>query len=201
MIDPVSETVRRAQGGDAAALAELVRTHQNYVYSIAVGVMRNPADAADMTQEAFIRLMRSIHTYRGDTKFSTWLYRLATNVCLDGLRRKGHPVESLDAGADDESSAVGRLPDDDRWGDPDTSYDLRESAAEVRAALDGLPAPQRLALTLHYLEDMRYEDVAAVMEVPLNTAKSHIRRGKLQLALALRRPEHGVERETCGAMG
>ncbi|HEY3107963.1 MAG TPA: sigma-70 family RNA polymerase sigma factor, partial [Chloroflexota bacterium] len=82
---------------------------------------------------------------------------------------------------------------------PDEQAELRESAAEVRAALADLPAPQRLALTLHYFEDMRYEDVASVMNVPLNTVKSHIRRGKERLASLLRRPENGVEPVPCGA--
>lgn len=208
MTDAASELARRAQAGDANALAELVRAQQTYVYSIALGLMRNPADAADMTQEAFIRVIRSLHTYRGETKFTTWLYRLATNVCLDGLRRRavlgpqgreGRPFDSRDA--PDEDDAAGQLPDDDPWGAPDASYDRRESAAELRAALSHLSAAQRLALTLHYIDGMRYEDVAAIMDVRLNTAKSHIRRGKQQLARALRRSEHGSERETCGATG
>ena len=191
------DVVRRAQAGDQGALSELVVQHQSYVYSIALGVMHEPADAADMTQEAFMRVMRSLHTYRGETRFTTWLYRLVTNVCLDGLRRRGRPVEPLDAGDDDGPTEV---VDPDRWSRPDEQAELRESAAEVRAALADLPAPQRLALTLHYFEDMRYEDIATVMNVPLNTAKSHIRRGKERLASLLRRPENGMERVPCGAM-
>ena len=187
---------RRAQAGDRAALAALVQSQQRYVYSIALGVMKEPADAADMTQEAFMRVMRSLHSYRGETRFTTWLYRVVTNVCLDGLRRRGRPVEPLDAVEDDGPSEV---VDPDRWSRPDEQVELRESAAEVRAALADLPAAQRLALTLHYFEDMRYEDVATVMNVPLNTAKSHIRRGKERLASLLRRPENGMERVTCGA--
>src|ERR687885_1179718 len=96
MGEPSPALVARAQAGEGDALAELVRSQQSYVYSIAMSVMHNPADAADMTQEAFIRLLRSIGTYRGETKFTTWLYRLVTNICLDGLRRRRGVVESLD---------------------------------------------------------------------------------------------------------
>src|SRR5262245_2015096 len=96
------EIVRRGQDGDRRALGELVRQHQSYVYSIALGVMKEPADAADMTQEAFVRLMRSIGTYRGDTRFTTWLYRLVTNICLDELRRRKGGCESLNAVRDGE---------------------------------------------------------------------------------------------------
>src|ERR671922_337046 len=96
MGEPSAALVRRAQAGDPESLAQLVQSQQSYVYSIAMSLMHNPADAADMTQEAFMRLFRSLGTYRGETKFTTWLYRLVTNICLDGLRRRGRPVDSLD---------------------------------------------------------------------------------------------------------
>src|SRR5437870_12020040 len=99
MAEPSAALVRRAQAGDRDALSTLVQSQQTYVYSIAMSLMHNPADAADMTQEAFVRLMRSLGTYRGETKFTTWLYRLVTNICLDGLRRRGRPIESLHAPA------------------------------------------------------------------------------------------------------
>jgi RNA polymerase sigma-70 factor, ECF subfamily len=192
MAEPSAALVKRAQAGDRDALSALVLSQQTYVYSIAMSLMHNPADAADMTQESFIRLMRSLGTYRAETKFTTWLYRLVTNICLDGLRRRGRPVDSLDEpgslGGEDAPTAGDRLADTDRWTQPETELELRESAAEVRAALAELPPAQRLALTLHYFEDQRYEDIAEVMGLPLNTVKSHIRRGKERLALALSNP-------------
>jgi RNA polymerase sigma-70 factor (ECF subfamily) len=200
MAEPSAVLVQRAQAGDRDALSALVQSQQTYVYSIAMSLMHNPADAADMTQEAFIRLLRSLGTYRGETKFTTWLYRLVTNICLDGLRRRGRPVESLDdtastQGGDDAPSAGERLADNDRGTHPEEELELRESATEVRAALGQLPAPQRLALTLHYFQEMRYEDIADTMGLPLNTVKSHIRRGKERLALLLSNPEE----QLCGA--
>src|SRR3979490_1899375 len=115
MAEPSAALVKRAQAGDREALSALVQSQQTCVYGIAMSLMHNPADAADMTQEAFVRLMRSLGTYRGETKFTTWLYRLVTNICLDGLRRRGRPVESLDeqtsAQAGDGSQTPGeRLP-------------------------------------------------------------------------------------------
>ena len=201
MAEPSPALVRRAQAGDRDALSTLVQSQQTYVYSIAMSLMRNPADAADMTQEAFIRLMRSLGTYRAETKFTTWLYRLVTNICLDGLRRRGRPVDSLDEpssgqGGEDAQTSGERLADTDRWSQPEQELELRESATEVRAALGSLPAAQRLALTLHYFEDLRYEDIAEVMDLPLNTVKSHIRRGKERLALVLSNP---VEEQPCSA--
>src|SRR5215211_1938384 len=193
MAEPSPALVQRAQAGDREALSALVASQQTYVYSIAMSLMHNPTDAADMTQEAFIRLVRSLGTYRGETKFTTWLYRLVTNICLDGLRRRGRAVDSLDeaastAAGEDGQTAGDRLADNDRWTQPEEEVELRESATEVREALSRLPGPQRLALTLHYFEDMRYEDIAEIMGLPLNTVKSHIRRGKERLALVLSNP-------------
>ena len=201
MAEPSAALVQRAQAGDREAVSELVQSQQTYVYSIAMSLMHNPADAADMTQEAFIRLLRSLGTYRGETKFTTWLYRLVTNICLDGLRRRGRPVESLDEQGsgqtgDGAQTPGERLADSDRWTQPEERLELRESATEVREALASLPATQRLALTLHYFEDLRYEDIAEVMGLPLNTVKSHIRRGKERLAQVLTNP---VEEQPCSA--
>src|SRR6202521_4694081 len=136
MAEPSAALVQRAQAGDREAMSELVQSKQTYVYSIAMSLMHNPADAADMTQEAFIRLMRSLRTYRAETKFTTWLYRLVTNICLDGLRRRGRPVDSLDEpsssqGGEDAQTAGERLADSDRWSQPEQELELRESATEV----------------------------------------------------------------------
>jgi len=80
--------VARAQAGDRSALVELIDAHQTQIYSLCLAIMRNPSDAADMTQETFVRLLRSVASFRGErATFRTWLHRLALNVCLDGLRR------------------------------------------------------------------------------------------------------------------
>jgi RNA polymerase sigma-70 factor (ECF subfamily) len=179
------EIIRRAQAGDQRALSELILQHQTYVYSIALGVMHEPADAADMTQEAFLRLMRSIGTYRGDTKFTTWLYRLVTNICLDELRRRKGVVESLDSGRDAEDDRAAALPDRDRWAQPEESLELREASAEVREALGQLAPMQRLALTLYYFGELPDREIGQVMGLPVNTVKSHIHRGKARMARLL----------------
>jgi RNA polymerase sigma-70 factor, ECF subfamily len=180
MAEPLAETIRRAQAGDQAAIASLVAEQQRYVYSIAMSITKNPTDAADLTQDALIRFIRAIGSYRGETKLSTWLYRLVVNLGIDRMRRQGAPPIRLD----DEGSDID-VASDDPIDDVAGVAERAEEAQIVRAAVSRLPDAQRLALTLHYFEDLRYEDIAEVMGVPLNTVKSHIRRGKERLALVL----------------
>jgi RNA polymerase sigma-70 factor (ECF subfamily) len=145
-----------------------------------MSITKNPADAADLTQDALIRFIRAIGSYRGETKLSTWLYRLVVNLGIDRMRRRGAPPIRLDDEGTDIDVASDS-PSDDVAG----TVERTEEAQAVRAAIARLPDAQRLALTLHYFEDLRYEDIADVMGVPLNTVKSHIRRGKERLAVLL----------------
>src|SRR5947209_16055567 len=119
--------VARAQAGSSAAMAQLITEQQSYVYSIAFSLMKRPEDAADLTQDAFLRLFQAIGSYRGETKFTTWLYRLVKNLGLDTLRRRGHREEaSFDDGEIDIS-------DDDPLVDPSTILDRHETSERVRA--------------------------------------------------------------------
>jgi RNA polymerase sigma-70 factor (ECF subfamily) len=182
MVAPPSlaELVRGAQEGNVAAMGQVIASQQTYVYSIAMSLMRRPEDAADLTQEAFLRLCQVIGSYRGETKFTTWLYRLVTNLGLDMLRRRGRrPEATLDGEEEIEVADVDPLVD------PALTVDRHETTLRIRAALDDLPTAHRLALTLYYFQELKYEEIAAVLGLPLNTIKAHIRRGKLALARRL----------------
>ncbi len=184
-----AELVRRAQAGERDALARLVDGEQARVYTLAMAVLRSRADAADATQETLVRLLRSLHTFRGDggAAFSTWLHRLTVNVCLDSLRRQQGaplPLATTTQQGGDSGSAF-EFVDTDAWVQPEQRAVQEESAAELRSALARLSAPQRVALTLLYFEDTSYEQVAATMGLPLNTVKSHVLRGKERLGRLL----------------
>src|ERR1700674_3544749 len=100
IVDVGYELIRRAQAGEHEALTQLVEIYQGPVYSLALAVMRDRADAADMTQETFVRLLRSLRAYRGDgSNFASWVHRLTVNICLDALRRRQRsPITSLERG-------------------------------------------------------------------------------------------------------
>lgn len=178
------DLIRRAKTGDRQALVRLVEAYQGPVYSLALAVMRDRADAADMTQETFVRLLRSLPTYRGDgASFTSWVHRMTVNICLDTLRRRQRSATApLDSAQQREPASP------DVWEQPEWRVESSEAARELRAALGELPAPQRQALTLHYFEDRPYGEIAASMGVPLNTVKSHILRGKERMARLLDPP-------------
>jgi RNA polymerase sigma-70 factor (ECF subfamily) len=201
VVESQSDLIQRAQAGDGPALEALIAGQQRYAYSVALSAMKNPTDAADMTQEAFVRVVRALGTYREETKFTTWLYRLVVNVCLDELRRRKHVVESLDGNGnwdEDDEPAHRSVADRDRWAQPEASLELRESADELRRALAVLGRAQRLALTLHYFEDMSDAEIARAMGVPTNTVKSHIHRGKAKLLSLLSQPSPETARRRDG---
>jgi RNA polymerase sigma-70 factor (ECF subfamily) len=184
MAEPSAEVVRRAQRGDEEALVELVTGQQRYVYSIALRMLGNPTDAADVTQESVVRLLRSLGTYRGETRFTTWLYRIVVNLALDALRRRG-PVPTSMEGDEWEEERHLDPPDLDPAVDPEIALGRAVLGARLEGALNLLTPMQRAALTMCYVEDLTYEEIAEVLQVPVNTVKSHIRRAKLHMARIL----------------
>ena len=182
------ELVRRAQAGDRDALVRLVEREQAHVYTLAMAVTRNWTDAADATQETFVRMLRSLNTFRadGDAAFSTWLHRLTINVCVDDVRQRRRAPMPLHAQATAARGVpICELADNDASVQPEQRALQNESAAEVRAALATLPPAQRAAMTLRYLEDTSYEQAAALLGLPINTVKSHIHRARQSLGRRL----------------
>lgn len=185
MTEPSHEVIYLAQQGDHDALNQLVYSQQHYVYSIAMSVLKNPDDAADLTQEAFIRLFRTLPQYNGDSRFTTWLYRLVVNLGRDELRRRGRQVPLTFADDNEEYDPLMLVADEDRWNDPEMACEAHALRDHVQQALEQLDEHYRLVLTLYYFDDLKYSDIADILQVPLNTVKSHIRRGKERLAKLL----------------
>lgn len=182
LTEPSRELISRAKQGDPDALSQIIYGQQHYVYSIAMSVLKNPDDAADLTQEAFIRLFRTLHQYNGESRFTTWLYRLVVNLGRDELRRRGRRVPVLVPDDNQDMDPMSSVADDDPWADPEIVVNAHEMRDQVRHALDQLEEQYRLVLTLYYFDDMKYADIAEILDMPLNTVKSHIRRGKSRLA-------------------
>jgi len=176
-----AELVTAAQAGDRAALDELLRRHHDRIAALCRRMCGNPADGADATQEALIAIVRGLDRFDGRAAFTTWAYRVATNACLDELRRRGRRPLS---GVDDEvleSTGRGARPG---AADADPG-DLVADRLDVDAALATLSPDHRAAVVLRDLCTLDYAEIAEVLAIPPGTVRSRIARGRAALAEVL----------------
>lgn len=181
-----------AREGDLAAFNWLVLRYQTRVFNLCLRMLSDPDAAADATQEAFLSAYKAIGRFKGET-FRTWLFRIATNACLDMLRsRKRKPTQSLYAHTHDTEEDSEPLPiaDLDPSIDPESSALRAEVAATIQDGLDSLPEDQRIALVLVDVQGLSYDEAAVVTNANLGTVKSRINRGRARLRDYLR--ERGV---------
>ena len=172
-------TLRRAQKGDAQAFEMLVTPHEQMLWRVCWHYTHHQEDAADCLQEAMIKAWRAIRTYRGECSLKSWLYRIAATVCLDFLRKQKRlpPTDSADEMAEEESFTPM-----DTSPTPDEAVIRRESADNIRAAIDSLPAEMRTVIILYALQGMGYEEIAAAMQTSVGTVKSRINRARQKIA-------------------
>lgn len=175
-VESEQELVRRGQAGDNDAFARLVERNQAGVYNLALRMTRDPEEATDLTQETFLRAWRSLPGFRAEAKFSTWLYRIAYNVCLS--RRIVHRSTLADP------SAAESIPVPE--GEEPPAIVLRQERRErVVAAMHTITPAYRLVLDLYYWRDCTYEEIASILDLPMGTVKTHLFRAKAALRTAL----------------
>ena len=170
--------VRRVQAGERAAYDLLVLKYQHKVVKLVMRYTRNPADAEDVAQEAFIKAYRALPQFRGDSAFYTWLYRIAINTAKNALVARGRNPVSYHLDTHDSEDGPDLL---NRLRDPDTPEGLaltEEIRATVNAAIDALPEDLRTAIVLRELEGLSYEEIAAAMDCPIGTVRSRIFRAR-----------------------
>ncbi len=194
------EFISLAQKGDTKAFRMLVERHQRRAYSIALGLVRDPNDAREIVQEAFLRVYRGLGAFQGTSSFFTWLYRIVTNLAIDLIRKPGRKDAELNEGqAVDENTdfpLVSRID----GADPLNVMRRREIAARIQAALDALPDYHRGVILMREVEGMSYEEMAQAMGVSKGTIMSRLfhARQKLQRALADCYAEEGPARHRGG---
>lgn len=178
-----SVVVQRAQQGDPRAFEVLVRRYQAQIYAVALRLLSDPDEAEDAAQNAFVAAWRRLPEFRGDAKFSTWLYRIVTNQSLNQARSRSRQARPADAEAL-ESNAVGWVSTAPS-ADPEEHAERTAMLAAVGAALAALPEELRVCWLLRELEGCAYQDIADITEVSLDTARGRIYRARLRLAEAM----------------
>ena len=176
--------VRKVLGGDANAFETLVLEYEKNVYNIALRMTGNSEDAADMTQEAFIKAYNSLQSFRGDSKFSVWLYRIVSNVCLDFLRSKNRrPTVSLSVEDDDGEDTQLDVADESQ--SPELLLDRKLTRDSVRRGLDSLPPDYRQILLLREIQGLSYDEIAQALSLEVGTVKSRLFRARKRLCTFL----------------
>jgi RNA polymerase sigma-70 factor (ECF subfamily) len=170
-----------ARRGDRRALETLLTGHYDRVHALCRRMLGNEADALDAAQDALLSAVRSIARFDGRSSFGTWIYRIATNACLDELRRRRRrPIVGLPGDLDDDwGDSVGRPAFGGRGRDP---ADEATAHVDVDAALRQLAPEHRVALVLRDVCDLTYDEIAVVLDVPIGTVRSRIARGRAALA-------------------
>jgi RNA polymerase sigma-70 factor (ECF subfamily) len=186
------ELVARARKRDKAAFGLLVGRHERRAYAVALAMLRNPDDARDVTQEAFLKAWRSLDTFEGQAAFSTWLHRIVANLCIDAMRKR-RPTTSYDDAhvheEDDLPEADEMMPQTAGF-HPGRALENKELGQAITAALDKLTDNHRAVLIMRELEGMSYHDMAQAMGCSEGTIMSRLFHARKKLQVALREFAH-----------
>lgn len=178
--------VERVQAGDQAAFGLLVSKYQRKLLRLVMRLVRDPAEAEDVTQEAFIKAYRALPNFRGESAFYTWLYRIGVNTAKNWLIANGRRMPTVTDISDENSDGIddgGLLRNDET---PDRILMSKQIGATVNAAMDALPDDLRTAIALREIEGLSYEEIAQVMDCPIGTVRSRIFRAREAIAARLR---------------
>ena len=174
------ELIQGLRNGEEPAFKYLVENYQDRVFNTAIGIVQNAEDAEDVAQEVFIQVYRSIHSFKGESKLSTWLYRIATTRALDLLRSRKSKKRFgfIQRMFGDGNEPLHEIPD---FNHPGVALDRKENAAKLFKAIGQLPDNQKTAFTLHKLEDLSYQEISDVMQTSVAAVESLMHRAKQNL--------------------
>ncbi|KJS17328.1 MAG: hypothetical protein VR69_05765 [Peptococcaceae bacterium BRH_c4b] len=184
---------------DTGAYSLLVERYQHQIFDLVYRIVHNQEDARDISQEIFIKAFRSLDKFRQESKFSTWLYRIATNHCLDFLRKNKREKYYLLPEHHPESGSAGEIPSGS-WSNPEQQLIQQEKLAQLQKALQELPESYRLPLLMQHYRQLSYQDIAEIMGIPVKTVATRINRAKNMLKEYLAGGDdcelHSCKRET-----
>jgi RNA polymerase sigma-70 factor, ECF subfamily len=179
-VDNEQAFIQRAQKGDHDAFAALVDEHQRYIYNLALRVLKDEDEALDLTQETFVRAWTALPNFRGQSQFRTWLYRIVTNLCYNRLPNLRRSLTDL---GDD---VIAEIPETDlTFDNPARGVESRELRFHLHTAIENLDENYRLLISLRYQNELSYEEIASMLNLPLGTVKTGLFRAKEQLRRAL----------------
>jgi len=172
--------ITRAQGGDRAAFNALIRKYETRAYQYAYRLTRNPEEASDVVSEAFVRVFNALHNFKGQSAFTTWMYRILTNCYLDHRKKDKGRTVSLEATFQTSDGDIERQVEDPGK-TPSQQFEKTQREQTLENAVNQLPDYQRAMIVMYHAEMMSYEDIAAALDLPIGTVKSRLNRARLSL--------------------
>lgn len=178
---PERELVQRAKSGEGAAFDELVRRYQERIYATVYHMTSNHEDAADLAQEAFVRAFRALGSFKGESSFFTWVYRIAVNQTINFLKQRRHrghlSLNDLDFQAENDPDLVALVSDRT----PRRDAGLRELQERLNMAMQKLSEEHRMVVTLHDIQGLKHEQIAEIMKCNIGTVRSRLHYARQQL--------------------
>jgi RNA polymerase sigma-70 factor (ECF subfamily) len=187
-----ADAIRLAQAGDAAAFEFLYQLHSRRVYALCLRMVKNPADAEDLMQEAFLQLFRKIGTFRGESAFSTWLHRMTVNVVLMRLRKKSLPVASLEEATEPDEETGGPRKD---IGAPDLRLSGAVDRVNLERSVEKLPPGYRTVFVLHDVQGYEHNEIADIMGCSVGNSKSQLHKARTRLRQLLQEEVRELARQ------
>jgi RNA polymerase sigma-70 factor (ECF subfamily) len=194
-LDQEQITIERAQKGDREAFRQLVETHQRMVYHLARNLTGNHHDAEDLTQEVFIQVYRNIHRFRGDSKFSSWIYRIAVNSHISRTRKKSWKTLVFKENLEDQ--AIKQNPASQaRYANPEKAAEAGLLQGHIQRAVEQLSPRERSVFVLRHYEDMPLNEIARTLNIHTGTVKSSLFRALQKLQKSLSFYQNDFQTET-----
>lgn len=176
------EWIQSFQAGDQQAFEELIRPHEKKVYNIALKLVKNEHDAYDLAQEALLKVYKALENFEYKSNFSTWLYRITYNTCLDFLRKE---KKNWQVSLDEEKEDGVKLEIEDKSPTPEIAFEAKMTRQMISEAMDELDEVQRTVVVLRDVEGLSYDEIAALTDLNIGTVKSRINRGRTKLKALL----------------
>jgi RNA polymerase sigma-70 factor (ECF subfamily) len=171
-----TELVERCRHKDSEAFSVLVDRHKRMVFSCAYRMVGDEQEAEDIAQDVFMRVYQALPRFRGESKFSTWLYKIVSNVCLNRLRKVNPETVSIEANEEEQKFSPLRLADADNT--PEANFEWKRFRNRIREMVSALPPQYCAVVTLRHLQGMAYDEIASALDLPLGTVKTHLFRAK-----------------------
>ncbi|WP_252504669.1 RNA polymerase sigma factor [Sporosarcina sp. Marseille-Q4943] len=169
--------IQQVLAGDKQAYAHIINNYKNQLYATILRMTKNPQDAQDLVQDAFIKVYRNLDKYDASGSFSGWLYRVAINHCMDEFRKKRNKTIHVEI---DETKVVNRE-------HPEVVFLKKEKSRQLERLIATLPEDERLIILLRYVNEISYEEIGEVMDVPLSTVRNKLHRAKIKMRETVKR--------------